>query len=274
MFQPMEDEPGYWAVLRHADVMHVAEHPEIFSAHEGGVVIENLDPPSLTQMRDMLLAMDPPRHTAYRRRISPEFKARVIGAMEERIRTITTEILDRAEAPAEAAEGREVEFVHDVCAHLPSQVVGELMGLPQQDWPAIGAMAERNSGGQDPDIASAADRGSSSIDMAMYAVAFAAKRRNEPPQGDLTDLLLGTEFDNKSMTDIDFGRFFAQLVTARQRHYAHHVVERPARPSATSRPTGTVTRRPGTDTRRSRGDPALGQPVALLPSHRAHRHRT
>ncbi|MCQ3807890.1 MAG: cytochrome P450 [Acidimicrobiaceae bacterium] len=209
VFQEMDGAPGYWAVLRHADVMHVAKHPEIFSANEGGVVIEDLDPPSLAQMRDMLLAMDPPRHTAYRRPISPEFKARVIGAMEDRIRTITTEILDRAEAM-----GPEVEFVHDVCAHLPSQVVGELMGLPGEDWPAIHAMAERNSGGQDPDISAKEDRGSSSVDMAMYGMAFAAKRRNQPLQGDLTDLLLGTEFDGKLMTDVDFGRFFVQLVTA------------------------------------------------------------
>ncbi len=209
VFQPMDDEPGYWAVLRHADVVHVAKHPEIFSASEGGVVIENLDPQSLEQMRDMLLAMDPPRHTAYRRPVSPEFRARVIARMEPRIRTITREILDRA-----AAIGPDVEFVHDVCAHLPSQVIGELMGLPREDWPAIHAMAERNSGGQDPDIAEAADRGSSSVDMAMYGIGFAATRRAMPVQGDLTDLLLGTEFDGELMTDIDFGRFFVQLVTA------------------------------------------------------------
>jgi cytochrome P450 len=209
VWQEMDGEPGYWAVLRHADVVHVAKHPEIFSASEGGVVIEDLDPPSLEQMRDMLLAMDPPRHTAYRRPIAPEFKARVIGEMEDRIRTITREILDRAESI-----GSELEFVHDVCAHLPSQVVGELMGLPRDDWPAIHAMAERNSGGQDPDIAEAADRGDSSVDMAMYGIGFAAKRRAMPEQGDLTDLLLGGEFDGKQMTDIDFGRFFVQLVTA------------------------------------------------------------
>ena len=209
VFQEMDGEPGDWAVLRHADVVHVAKHPEIFSASEGGVVIEDLDPPSLEQMRDMLLAMDPPRHTAYRRPIAPEFKARVIGEREGRIRTITREILDRAEAL-----GPELEFVHDVCAHLPSQVVGELMGLPREDWPEIHAMAERNSGGQDPDIADAADRGGSSIDMAMYGITFAARRREMPEQGDLTDLLLGGEFDGKQMTDIDFGRFFVQLVTA------------------------------------------------------------
>lgn len=209
VFQEMDDQPGYWAVLRHADVVHVAKHAEIFSASEGGVVIEDLDPPSLEQMRDMLLAMDPPRHTAYRRPIAPEFKARVIGEMEGRIRTITREILDRADAA-----GPDLEFVHDVCAHLPSQIVGELMGIPRDDWPEIHAMAERNSGGQDPDIADAADRGGSSVDMAMYGIGFAARRRAMPEQGDLTDLLLGGEFDGKQMTDIDFGRFFVQLVTA------------------------------------------------------------
>lgn len=209
VFQEMHGEPGYWAVLRHADVVHVAKHAEIFSASEGGVVIEDLEPASLEQMRDMLLAMDPPRHTAYRRPISPEFKARVIGEMEDRIRTITGEILDRADA-----KGPDLEFVHDVCSKLPSQIVGELMGIPRDDWPEVHAMAERNSGGQDPDIADSTDRGASSVDMAMYAMSFAARRREMPEQGDLTDLLLGEEFDGKQMTDIDFGRFFVQLVTA------------------------------------------------------------
>lgn len=27
VFQEMDDQPGYWAVLRHADVVHVAKHP-------------------------------------------------------------------------------------------------------------------------------------------------------------------------------------------------------------------------------------------------------
>ncbi|MEM7139687.1 MAG: cytochrome P450 [Actinomycetota bacterium] len=209
VWQEMEDEPGYWAVMRHADVVHVSKHADIFSATEGGVVLEDLEPASLEQMRDMLLAMDPPRHTAYRRPVAPEFKVRVIAEMEPRIRTITREILDRADAL-----GSEIEFVHDVCAHLPSQVIGELMGLPREDWAEIHAMAERNSGGQDPDIANPEDQGNSSVDMAMYGITFAAKRREMPEQGDLTDLLLGDEFDGKRMDDIDFGRFFVQLVTA------------------------------------------------------------
>ena len=207
-WQEVPDEPGYWAVLRHADVVHVARHPEVFSASEGGVVIEDLEPESLEAMRDMLLAMDPPRHTAYRKPVSPEFKARVIGRMEDQVRAITVGILDSTDT------SRDVEFVHDVGARVPSAVVGQLLGLPPQDWLAIHALAERNSGGQDPDIAEPSQRGSASVEMAVYAMGFAARRRAMPPQGDLTDVLLGSHFDGRLMTDVDFGRFFVQLVTA------------------------------------------------------------
>lgn len=212
IYQDMPAEPGYWAVLRHADVVHVSRHPEIFSANEAGVVLENLDDTSLAAMRNMLLAMDPPRHTVYRKPVSPRFRAKVIAGLDSRIRTITAEILDRAEA--QMGTEREVEFVHDVCALLPSQVLGEIMGLPPADWPLIHAMAERNSGSQDPDIAAGGDRGSASLDMAMYAMNFAASRRDQPVRGDLTDVLLGSEFDGHMMTDVDFAHFFVQLVTA------------------------------------------------------------
>jgi len=212
IYQEMTGEPGYWAVLRHADVVRVSRHPEVFSATAGGVVLENLDEMSLEAMRNMLLAMDPPRHTAYRKPVSPLFKARVIAGLEQRVRTITNEILDRAEQ--QLGPDRELEFVHDVCAHLPSQIVGEIMGLPPEDWPQIHAMAERNSGSQDPDIAEGGDRGSASVDMAMYAMRFAAARREQPLQGDLTDVLLGSEFDGRLMSDVDFAHFFVQLVTA------------------------------------------------------------
>ncbi|HEX5614219.1 MAG TPA: cytochrome P450, partial [Acidimicrobiia bacterium] len=141
-WQEMRDEPGYWAVLKHADVVHVAREPNLFSASEGGVVLENLAPDQLEMMRDMLLAMDPPRHTDYRRPIAPSFKARVIAQLEDRIRAICRELMD------DAAERGEVEFVHEVTAGLPSRVIGELMGLPREDWDRVHEMAERNTSGQ------------------------------------------------------------------------------------------------------------------------------
>jgi cytochrome P450 len=209
-FQEMPGEPGYWAVLKHADVVHVAREPVLFSASEGGVVLENLAPGQLEMMRNMLLAMDPPRHVDYRRPIAPRFKARVIGRMEDRIRAICREIMAAAERQ------RDVEFVHDVTSPLPSRVIGELMGLPAADLPMIHRLAEMNTSGQDADYAAASsgEVSQGTIDMAMYAIEFAARRRAEPPREDLTTLLLETDFNGHYMTDVDFGSFFVQLVTA------------------------------------------------------------
>ena len=162
-------------------------------------------------MQDMLLAMDPPRHLGYRRNASPHFAPRVMARLEGRIREICQTIMrDGAD--------RDVDFVHDVCAKLPSQVVGELMGIPEEDWPQIHHWSEQNSGSQDPDIAAAnpdaADAGmTATIEMAMYAIELAQQRRADPPD-DLTTLMLAVEVDGEPMTDIQFGSFFVQLVTA------------------------------------------------------------
>src|SRR3954453_22233344 len=66
-WQDIPDQLGYWAVLKHADVERVARNPLLFSASEGGVVLEDLEREQLENMRGMLLAMDPPRHNDYRR---------------------------------------------------------------------------------------------------------------------------------------------------------------------------------------------------------------
>jgi len=209
VWQDMPDEPGYWAVLRHADLVHVAREPVLFSAATGGVVLENLPPDTLAMMQDMLLAMDPPRHLGYRRGVSPHFAPRVMARLEGRIREICQEIM-------RGAADQRVDFVHDVCAKLPSQVVGELMGIPREDWPRIHAWSEMNSGGQDPDIATgyAANAAmSATVEMAMYAMELAGRRRAEPAN-DLTTLMLAVEVDGAAMTDVQFGSFFVQLVTA------------------------------------------------------------
>ena len=76
----------------------------------------------------------------------------------------------------------------------------------------IHRLAEMNTSGQDSDYATDVSQGT--IDMALYAIEFAARRRREEPRPDLTTLLLETDFNGHMMTDIDFGSFFVQLVTA------------------------------------------------------------
>ena len=209
-WQEMDGGSGCWAVLRHADVSYVAKHPSVFSASLGGVVVEDLEPEQLSMMRMMLLAMDPPGHAQYRRPLVPHFGRQAIAALEERVRAICREVL------AGVGEPGDVEFVHDVCAKLPSQVVGELFGIPRQDWGRIQRWAELSTSSQDAEISGGEDASSGSVEMAMYAIEFAGRRRAAGAVDDLTSLILGTSFgeDRGPMSDVDFGSFFVQLVTA------------------------------------------------------------
>ncbi len=216
-WQEMPDEPGYWAVLRHADVVHVARHPLLFSAAQGGVVLEDLDADQLAMMQDMILSMDPPRHVDYRRNVAPHFKARVMAGIEDTIRAQCRAIM--ADAADQVAERGEVDFVHDVCAPLPTQIIGELVGIPVVDRPNIHHWAERITGGQDDEIAaideSQGDDGSmeGSIQLAMYAIGLANERRADPRE-DLMTVMLATEVDGQPMDDMGIGSFFVQLIVA------------------------------------------------------------
>lgn len=212
-WQDIPGQDGYWAVLRHADVVHVSRNPVLFSCEAGGVVLEDLDPERLARMRDMLLSMDPPRHIAYRKPLAPEFARRVIAGMSDQIRLITREIFQKA------ASQRDVEFVHEVVGPLPTQVIGQLFGLPEKDWDWLHRLAQMNTSGQDPDLnpdgdLSEAGSADSSLQMAMYGMAFAGERRNMDPQGDLMDVIIGQEFNGRFLTDADIGSLLVQMITA------------------------------------------------------------
>ncbi|WP_369640220.1 cytochrome P450 [Nocardia sp. JMUB6875] len=205
-WQEMPGEPGYWAVLKHADVAHVARNPQLFSAEQQGVILENQPPERLEQTRNMLLMMDPPRHTDYRRPLAEHFKARVIGELEDTIRGLTRALLDSVDG--------EVEFVHEVAGVLPSQVIGGMFGIPAEDWPSIRRWAEQSVSQQDPELVGDFDVTAELTNMAIYAIQFSMARRAAPPREDITSLILAGAFGGKPMSDLEFGSFFTQLVTA------------------------------------------------------------
>jgi cytochrome P450 len=206
-WQEMDGEPGCWFVLRHADVVHVSRHPELFSSWLKGILLEDPDEVALEGARQMLLIMDPPQHSAYRQPLAPHFSARVIGAMEEGLRNRARMLL------RDAAEKGEVDLSHDVAAPLASESIAVLMGLPFEDTPQLRVWAEVNLGGQDDEVV-ASYEGNAAADMIAYAMAWAATRRAQPGGDDVTSLLLETTFDGRPMSDLEFGSFFLQLVTA------------------------------------------------------------
>jgi cytochrome P450 len=119
---PEPDGPGFWAVTKYDDVVTISMDQGLYSSWRGGTNIADLPEEALQIIRMLMLNMDPPQHTKYRRLVSKGFTPKIVRDMEGHIRRLTTEILD------EVVERGQCDFVTDVAAELPLQVILEMMG--------------------------------------------------------------------------------------------------------------------------------------------------
>ena len=92
IFADPDPDPGFWAVTRYRDVVQVSRNPEIFSSEDGTAL--GYMPPDAEYSTKFFIALDPPRHTRYRKLISSAFTPRQIQRAEEQVRANATRIVD------------------------------------------------------------------------------------------------------------------------------------------------------------------------------------
>ena len=162
--------PGFWLVLRHADVERVLTQPRLSSSWLGATQIR--DPPTpaaLGYVRKMMLNMDPPEHSRLRRLLGRSFTPRAVARLEQRIRGYARSLCDRVLA----GERGECDFAKDLAADLPLLTLADVLGVPEQDRWLLFDWSNRVIGYQDPDYASSAEFDSSGgTPMAREAVAL------------------------------------------------------------------------------------------------------
>jgi cytochrome P450 len=203
------EEPGgrgFWAVTRFDDVRAMGRDPETFSS-EPTIMIP--DPPDGGSMafgdHKMMLMMDPPQHTAFRRLISREFTQAPAALLRPRVEALARQIVDCV------IERGECDFVADIAGEMPSYVIAELMGLPLDDGRKLYQLTET--------IHSAAEavpegaQGAAVMEMFGYAQQVIAEKRARPGD-DLSSKLLAAEVDGRRLDDLDFQLFFLLLVDA------------------------------------------------------------
>jgi cytochrome P450 len=146
--------PGFWLVLRHADVESVLTRPQLFSSALGATQIRDpATPQALGYVRQMMLNMDPPAHSRLRRLLSRAFTRRAVSQLEHRIRGHARAICDRVfTGPA-----GECDFAKDVAADLPLLTLADVLGVPEQDRWLLFDWSNRVIGYQDPDYATSAE---------------------------------------------------------------------------------------------------------------------
>jgi cholest-4-en-3-one 26-monooxygenase len=205
---PEQNGPGFWALTKYDDIVTVSMDSETFSSWRGGTNIHDLPEESLGFVRMIMLNMDPPQHTKYRRLVSKGFTPRIVQAMEPHVRAIASEIIDRV------AERGECDFVADIAAELPLQVILELMGIPVHDRHMIFDWSNRMIGFDDPEFQTSPEDGrAAATDMFMYANQLAVERKRTP-RADVISTLMRAELDGEALTETEFDAFFVLLSVA------------------------------------------------------------
>ncbi|MCI3134780.1 cytochrome P450 [Phenylobacterium aquaticum] len=197
--------PGFWAVTRYDDVWTVDRDFQTFSS-EPTVMIPDPGPESAAfGPYKMMLMMDPPDHTAFRKLIRSEFTLPAAKLRAERIQALARQIVDAV------IDKGEVDFVADVAGEMPSFVIAELMGLPLDDGRELYALTEAIHTAPE---AQAPGAGAQAVfKMFEYGSKVMAEKRARPGD-DLASRLLAAEVDGRRLDDMEFLLFFLLLIDA------------------------------------------------------------
>ncbi|MBA9007422.1 cytochrome P450 [Thermomonospora cellulosilytica] len=214
---PERGWPAFWAVTRHADVVHVSRHPELFSSYRRLALFDEMDEERVAQNRLMMLNQDPPEHTRRRGIVNRGFTPRAIEALTGHVLEICREL-----AAGVLERGPEADFVRDLAAPLPLQVICELLGAPVEDRDKIFHWSNTLIGADDPDFREGAGsdprravEAGNEAAMALYAYAneLAARRRAEP-RDDIVTRLLRPGPDGQVLDGDEFELFVLLLSVA------------------------------------------------------------
>ena len=204
--EPGQD--GFWCLTKYQDVWKVSLDNRMFSSSRGTALIQNFSEEEKMPLREIMLNMDPPVHTKNRRLVNMGFSPKVLNKAELHIRDLAREIVDGV-----AHEGH-CDFVTEVAAELPLQVIVEMLGVPKEDRSAFFQWSNTMIGRDDPEYCTTPEAPAmASMQLFAYADQLAEARRKHP-QEDLTTTLLNAEIDGERMRPDQFQAFVMLLSVA------------------------------------------------------------
>jgi cytochrome P450 len=208
---PDPNDPGYWAVTKHADIVKVSRDSKTYISGQG--VLFDLLPAEFLEMSQSFLAMDAPKHDHLRKLVSAAFTPKQIKRLEDQITLAAKEIVDGfATDPA-----GEIEFVGQCAELLPMRLFCDMFGIPEQLREQTVKSAGDIVSWADPERVG--DRSPAEIGMeanqilhGIAAELVASRRKN--PSDDLFTNLVNAEVDGQKLSDAEIGAFFVLMSVA------------------------------------------------------------
>ena len=201
--------PGYRALTRHEDIWHVSRNPQLFCSGNGSNIGDM--PVEINEFFGSMINMDDPKHFRLRSIVSKGFTPKEITALEESVRVRSKAVIDRM---FERFPERSCDFVREVAALMPLQIICDMMGIPESDEEMIFNWTNTILGVGDPEyVGSFEDLVRVGGEIFNYALALGEERKKNPT-GDIASVMMSAEVDGERLTAQEFGSFFILLVVA------------------------------------------------------------
>jgi cytochrome P450 len=207
-----EQGPGYYALVRHADVVEASRTPEVFSSASGATQILDV-PAEFNEYFGSMINMDDPRHARLRRIVSRTFTPKMIRKFEDDVQQVAAGIVD------DLLEHGPCDFVEHVAARLPLTIICRMMGIPDSSYELVLHNTNLILSGFDPDLISEdLNEAVTQIltaggELANLVTDLAAHRATHPAD-DLVTALATANIDGEQLTPAELASFFILLVVA------------------------------------------------------------
>jgi cytochrome P450 len=211
--EPTEHTPdgeGFWSVATYAETLAVFRDPDTFSSVTGGS-----RPYGGTLLQDLAIAgqvlnmMDDPRHSRIRRLVSSGLTPRMIRRVENDLRARARRLLDSVEP------GQPFDFLVDVAAELPMQMICILLGVPESErhWLFQAIEPQFDFGGSRKASLGQLAAEEAGSRMYTYGQELIAAKRAEPTD-DMLSLVANASVDDGALSDLELYLFFSLLFSA------------------------------------------------------------
>jgi cytochrome P450 len=216
-----EEKPnhGFWSVTRFHDIVKVLRDPDTFTS-ERFTNLEEVDAEQ-EEARRSLLETDGNRHRALRRLLQGQFTPQAVAVYETFLRGLTAQTLDNAFAKGS------FDFVQEVAADFPIQVLAKLLDVPESDTGQLIDWGNRMVGFDDPEHADVLIndpesekyrlvpfKSPAALEVFAYGDELARQRKGKDGK-DLVSVLVNTPMtDGIALTERDFHTNFLLLVVA------------------------------------------------------------
>jgi cytochrome P450 len=209
--EPTEHTPdgeGFWSVATYAETLAVLRDPESYSSVTGGT-----RPFGGTLLQDLSVAgqvlnmMDDPRHAQIRRLVSSGLTPRMITRVTDDLRNRARTLLDAVEP------GAALDFVVDVAAELPMQMICILLGVPESErhWLFEAIEPQFDFGGARSAAVGQLTPEEAGSRMYEYGQQLIAAKRADPGDDMLSVVANAADAD---LSDLEMYLFFSLLFSA------------------------------------------------------------